>query len=161
MSRDAVYDLNDYLLNATPVGGLLGWTNAPGEYRPIIPVQQQPEMNEENPTNPYMVYVTRTSPGIEQWWISMDEVTYTVWGKTLGELTNVTNELMDILKRLDDSAQELDAYLRSVGRRDFDFYYVRVVSVFSPEATAQEAGRYGKPITIRYEYANLRGRGVA
>lgn len=158
MKRLAIYDINDYLLNATPVGEMLGYSGV--GLRPIIPVQQQPEMNEQNPTHPYIVYAGRSTPDPQQWWMHEDIITYMIWGKEQESLNEIANEIVDVLARLDTSANELNRYLASVNRTDFIFYYVQVTSVMTPEAANAEGGRYGKPLTFRYEYSKTAGRDI-
>lgn len=161
--RKALYDVNEYLLRATPVGPMLGYPNdaAPTVLRPIIPVQQVPEFNSMDPEIPYIVYSGRSMPMIDQWWISQDEITYTIWGNDLDTINDVAIELFDIFRRLDESADDINNYLQSIGRNDFRFHFVRVMGDFTPEAATTEGGRFGHPITFRYEYVNQAGRGVS
>lgn len=158
MSSQAVYLLNDYILNGTPVGPLLGYTGT--GLRPIVPLQQQPEMNEQNRLHPYMAYSYRTSPDPLQWWMMMDEVTYVVWGQKVDDVNEVAGAMLNYFRRLDESAVDLMDYLRAKGDHRYQFHYVRVVNFFSPEPATAEAGRVGLPITLRYEYNSTAGIGI-
>lgn len=156
----AVYEFNDYILNGTGVGPLLGYTGT--GLRPIIPLQQQPEFNKENPKHPYIVYSWRTSIPDDAWWLHADEVSYVIWGKNLGELSAVAMELIDNCRALDESAGDVMDYFRARGTEiPFDFKYVRVMGSFSPEVAIAEGGRIGWLVTMRYVYTPNSGKYIA
>lgn len=157
--RKAIYDLNDYLLNGTPVGAMMGYTGT--GLRPIIPIQQVPEFSDMDAEIPYIVYAGRSVPLADQWWISQDEYTYMIWGNDLDTINDLGLEIVDVCQRLDESADDLNKYLASVNRRDFIFHSVRVMGDLTPESAQSEGGRYGKPIIIRTEYVKTAGRGIA
>lgn len=158
--RQPVYDINEWLLNGTEVGALLGWPN-PEDIRPIIPVQQQPETNDRTSESPYIVYTWRTVGGTDQWWIRTDEVNYVIWGRTVDELSEIANEIVDRLIALDESSADLMDYLEYSGRSlEWVFHYTRVIGSFSPDPAGQEAGRLGWIITFRYEYSPVNGKGI-
>lgn len=158
--RQPIYDFNDYLLNGTDVGTLLGWPNPQG-IRPIIPTQQQPEPNANVDDQPYIVYSFRTIHDPDMWWLHTDEVSYVIWGRSFDKLSEVANEIMDNARAMDDSAGDLMGYLISRGTEiEWKFHWVRVMASYSPEPASQEGGRLGWIITLRYEYSPLSGKHV-
>lgn len=158
--RQPIFDLNDYLLNGTDVGTLLGWPNSTG-VRPIIPTQQQPEPNDRNETSPYIVYGFRTIHDPDMWWLHADEVSYVIWGNSFEQLSEIANELIDNCRAMDDSASDLMTYLNNRGTTmEWQFHWVRLLGSFSPEPAGQEAGRLGWIITLRYEYSPLSGKHI-
>ena len=158
--RQPVYDINEWLLNGTEVGALMGWPNPEG-IRPFVPVQQQPETNDRTSENPYVVYSWRTIGGLDQWWVRTDEVTYVIWGRSVEQLSEIANEIVDHLIALDESAQDLMEYLGHTGRNlEWVFHYIRVVGSFSPDPASQEAGRLGWIVTFRYEYSPVNGKHI-
>lgn len=159
-NRLPIYDFNEYLLNATDVGTLLGYPNPTG-LRPIIPTQQQPEPNDRNIVNPYIVYSFRTTTDPEMWWMHIDEVSYVIWGKSFDELAVIANEIMDNTRAMDESAGDLMDYLYSRGTGlDWRFHYVRLLGSFSPEPAGGEAGRLGWILTFRYGYSPIAGKHI-
>lgn len=159
MARLAVYDVNDYVLNGTGAGALMGWPTQEN-IRPIVPAQQQPEMNEMNPEHPYMVYRWRTTTETDTWWEHTDELNYVIWGKSYDQLAGVANELVDAFRALDQSAGDLNDYLRAnrPGGPEYIFHWVKVLASISPEPAGQEAGRIGWVVSIRYQYVPVNGR---
>lgn len=159
--RQPVYDLNDYILNGTEAGALLGWPNASG-LRPIVPTQQQPEPNVRNEVSPYIVYSVRTTHDPVNWWINTDEVSYVIWGNSFEQLSEVANIIIDSCRAMDDSAGDIMRYLGSRGGpQEWAFHYIRLLSTLTPEPAAQEAGRMGWIITLRYEYSPLTGKHIS
>lgn len=159
MAKLAVYEFNDYILNGTDVGSLLGYDGT--GLRPIVPLQQQPELNADNPKHPYIVYSWRTSMPDDAWWLHTDEVSYVIWGKNLAELSEVATEILNTCRALDESAEEAMKYFNSrQTESSVDFKYVRVMGSFSPEAPTSEGGRLGWLITIRYVYTPNAGKHI-
>jgi len=155
-----VYDLNEYLLNGTRVGELLGWPNPEG-LRPIIPIQQQPEPNSRNEVAPYMVYTVRTVHDPTNWWMNSDEVTYVIWGTSVDTLAEIANEIIDNCRAMDDSARDFNDFLINRGTDpDYIFHWVRLIGSFSPQPAGQEGGRLGWIITLRYEYSPAAGKHI-
>jgi len=159
--RQPIYDVNEYLLNGTQVGVLLGWPNVTG-LRPIIPTQQQPEANERGSVRPYIVYSFRTVHDPDMWWMKTDEVSYVVWGSTFDELSEVANEIISNIQSMDESAGDIMRYLNSTTvTPQYIFHWVRLLASFSPEPAVQEGGRMGWIITFRYEYSDVVGKHLA
>lgn len=158
--RQPIFDINDYLLNGTNVGAMLGYPNQTG-LRPIIPTQQQPEPNDRNVVNPYIVYSFRTMTDPDMWWMHMDEVSYVIWGKSFDELSEIANEIMDNTRAMDESAGDLMSYLYSRGTAiEWQFHYLRLMGSFSPEPAGGEAGRLGWILTFRYGYSPVSGKHI-
>lgn len=158
--RQPIYDINDYLLNGTEVGPLLGWPSTTG-LRPILPVQQQPEPNERNKTFPYIVYSFRTVGGFDHWWTHTEEATFVIWGSSFDELSEVANEIIDNLHALDESAQDLMRYIEANNMtNEWEFHYIRLLSSTSPNPALQESGRLAWYLTFRYEYSPVNGKHI-
>lgn len=155
----ATYEINDYLLNGTPVGALLGYTGT--GLKPIFPIQPTPEANEINPEFPFLTYSVRTITDPEMWWTSIDEVTYIISSNDFEDIIEVAKEMIDIFKRLDESASDLQKYLWLNGKYDFNFNYIRMVSSMFPDPAPEEGGRFKMPVTIRYSYTENSGRGIS
>lgn len=126
--------------------------------RPIYPVQQSPESNKSN--LPFMTYTTRTTTFNDFWWRHVEDVAYTIWSTSIDTANETAAELIDLMRRMDDSAEELNDFTHSQGYDDFRFYYIRLISATSPSPTDSEGGRYGQPVTFRYEYSKTHGRGL-
>lgn len=153
----AVYRINDFILFKVP--SLLGYSGS--GLRPIFPVQEVPESN--SIPGPYLVYNCRTTgAGFgEEWWKNVDEVNYLINSTDMEQSAEIIEALDDAFRRMDESATELNAYLRVIGKTEFLFFYTRVMSKMSPEPVLQEGGRHSRLLTIRYEYAKTSGTGIS
>jgi hypothetical protein len=159
-----VYEVNDFILEGTnisapanpTVGEMMGYTGT--GFKPIYPAQSVPEVDAR--TEPYIVYSTRRTTDIERWWETVEETTYVFYHKSIDTLDNISTELFDVFKRMDETAEDINAYLGVLGRDDYTFQYFRVLNDFSPEPAEQEGGLHGKIFTIRYAYVVNSGRNI-
>lgn len=163
MAKQAIYSLNDFLLNSPGstqnpnlIPTLLGYSGT--GTKPIFPIQETPESNAL--AGSFLIYTTRTTPDALQWWITIEEATYMITAPSIDIATNISQEIQDQCRRLDESANDLMKYLNSVGNFDHQFHYVRVVTRTTPAAEDNEGGRYRLPLVLRYQYVQMAGRGI-
>lgn len=145
MARIAIYDVNSYVMNR-----LSGLLLPVGTIPPIIPIQDIPESS--NYPASYIVYSVRTAPEPEQWWISTDDVNYIIWNKDLGPIQDVQTALTDLLRRMDDSAKDINDFLAAQNKNDFTFLSFRVIGTQLPSPSGSEGGILGQPFNFRYTY---------
>jgi len=127
---------------------------------PIIPGQQLPILNDLPSDRPFIVYTYVNSGYDTQFWASVEQVTYLIYGDIEGKLRSISNFLMDLLKRYDWSAEEINDFIYYSSELDsddkkFDFKYTELVSGMSPEPSETEGGRKGTAVTVRLCYTHL------
>lgn len=145
MARIAIYDVNSYVLSS-----LAGLLLPAGSIPPIIPIQDIPEAS--NFPGSYIVYSVRSAPDPDQWWIHTDDVNYIIWNKDLGKIQDVQTALTDLLRRMDDTATQLNDFLTAAGRNDFTFLSFRIIGTQFPSPVDTEGGEMGQPFNFRYTY---------
>ncbi len=137
---------------------------------PIIPTQQHPAFNDMSTGTPFIVYTYVVSGYDANIWSNIEQVTYRIFGDNERQIRQITNFLIDLLKRYDWTAQEVNDWLERnsgvypVNDNDdqaFDFKWVTVAGGSSPEPSDQEDGRQYSSITVRMAYVHSEIKGVS
>ena len=132
----------------------LGWKKT--EYGGLVPITtpaQQPELN--NYSGPYLVYNYAQQTGGEDFWITEEQAAFAVYSQTEEDIRRVLNVISAYLNRRDQSAQELNDYLKSLNNpfyKDIDYKYTYVLSTSGANAPTQEGGRQDGLFILRYAY---------
>lgn len=149
MATKAIYKINDYILNGSDVGTLLGWPNKSG-IRPIVATQDAPEV--QNSKTPWIVYSVRTTNDIDCWWLMRDDVTFIIYHNDADTLNDVGSALIKLFKTQDAAAENINAYLRGNNDGDYEFQYSSLTHDLSPDPASAEAGVMAKMFVFRVGY---------
>ncbi len=126
---------------------------------PVVPSQQIPVFNNLQSGNPFIVYTYINSGYDTEFWAGLEQVTYTIYGDIENQLRAMSNFLVDLLKRYDITALEINDFIANgpVDSDDqkFDFKYTEVVSAVSPEPFESENGRQATSVAVRLCYTHL------
>ena len=139
------------------LGGL--WADFNGQ-PPIIPAQEQPELQASE--RPYMVYVYDTFATTDVWQIQTENVMFVIYTQSPRTITMTTKLASRIFNKFDVTAQEINAWMRAPDGlaaqvsdpkileqyRDFRFKTVRVAGITGVEPSREEGGRMNAAITI-------------
>ena len=147
MSKLAVYDMNEFVLNHPTIAPLLGMPRTPA---PLVPAQDRPEI--QNPDYPWIVYAWRYATDPSMWWENADEVTYAIISPDIDKIDNLAFELSQIFKKMDKSAEAINDYLASASQYDNTFLTCRVTNKLSPDTADQEGGNHTGLLVVRYTY---------
>jgi hypothetical protein len=147
-------DIRNYMWNQLTSASVLSetdyWVESFSSYlNPIIPSQQVPEFQNFVPDQPYIVYDIENTGYDSQFWICTDTATLTLIGKKYSELWSMLEVIKDVFRRFDISAREVNKY--SYGS-PFNFHYIYVDSITSPEYGNEEGGYLYATIKLSYEY---------
>lgn len=137
-----VFDANEYYSD-----------NLADTINPIIPVQQQPELNQFLSGKKHIVYDKIGSSVEDNWMISCDQLLFTIYAVDILDLTEIRNFMIDLFRRMDDSARDVNGF---EGLSDkFKFHSLYVVDV-SPVAPSEELqGLLTADITIEAKYSRI------
>lgn len=144
----AVHGLNKYIWSRLQAE--LGWNaNNYGGLVPITTPQQQPEFNSYN--FPYIIYGYSPQSTGPNWLLEAEVVSYTIFSASSTDIRQAVNVLKAILNRFDESAKDVNNYLRTNGTADnkaFDYKSVRVISANGPEPAVTEGGRQDGSVVV-------------
>ena len=124
---------------------------------PIFPAQQQPEVIDMVGAAPFLVYNYTTGAYGEEWWRCQEQMAYMIYDDNEDNLRIIQNFLVDLLKRHDWSAAQVNNYLWGLSGNPYinwEFKYIRVTTATSPDNYTQVGGRQGAMVTIQYEYVH-------
>lgn len=117
---------------------------------PIIPAHQEPEFTNIAGGEPFIVYNYRTTPDSE-WWVLRESNAYVIYDNNGKRCRAIMNYMIDLLKRFDWSAQDVNASL--VAGSPFEFKTIWVSSSTSPQNLSDEGGRLSAIVVATYRYS--------
>lgn len=132
----------------------------PADYSliPIMPAGGVPEFTELNPDQPFLVYTAGRSGTNENWFHEEESLAYVIYGKSQSEVHTIANYLIDVFRRYDDAAIDVNLWARAnkqslpASYNEFNFSEIHVVGAVGSEAPRQEGGRYNELVSLRYQY---------
>jgi hypothetical protein len=125
---------------------------------PIIPAQQIPEFNNNLPGKTYIVYDVSMKLIPVQFWMIEETMTLDVVSRDPKEIQKIINFLIDIFRRYDLSAREVN---ESTASTTFNYHYFKIDSADPVQAFQHEGGFMNGTIAISYGYSretNAEGR---
>ena len=127
---------------------------------PIIPAQQVPEFNNLLPGKTYLYYDFEVKTVPVQWWMIEEAMTITTVSQNYEVISKINNLMLDLFRRYDQSATDINAYLDSNGGSDFKYHHTLIDNLRSPEPFETEGDYQYGSITFTYSYSrNTEGSG--
>jgi len=154
-TKVASYDVRSFLWAQLQAAGLLTAANYTADgfttpLVPIIPAQQVPEFNNLLPGKSYIIYDVSVKRGNVQWWISQETMTFEITSRATTEIQTLTNFMIDLFRRYDLSAGDMNVSL--VPGSPFKFLWMNVEMADPVQAFQNEGGFMTGIITIHYAY---------
>jgi hypothetical protein len=110
---------------------------------PIVPLQEIPEFNNLLTDKTYITYDYEVEGYGDQWWICEERMLYTIISTNISKISEVTEFMIDLFRRLDDSG------------KDIKFYSIGLSSASAPAPFDQEGGRMSGSVEIFYKYSRI------
>lgn len=120
---------------------------------PIIPTQQVPEVVDIVGGAPFIVYNFRENPKLD-FWLSRETLSYVIYDANEQRLRAIRNYMVDLLKRYDWSAQDVNDYMASQSITGFEFKEIHIFTATGPGVTTDEGGRQTASVVVSYIYAS-------
>lgn len=157
---NGVHVLNKFIWANLVLEGLMSTSDYTGLV-PIIPTQQVPVFNDMAAGKPFIVYTYIVASYDVDLWANVEQVTYRIFSDDERKLRQITNFIIDLCKRYDWTASEINTWLDGntnmpvdADDRRFDFKYVQVTGSTSAEPSAQEGGRQDSSVTVRMAFTH-------
>lgn len=119
---------------------------------PIIPSQQQPELNDILGGAPYLVYNYTINPYSEEFWMCRETCAYVIYDNNEERLRAIFHYMVDLFKRADWTARDINAFLPTDS--PWDFKSVGVSTSTGPDKFADEGGKQSAMVVINYTYTH-------
>jgi len=151
-----IFDINAYIWENIKKDGILDKNDYYADELtdiivPIVPAQQIPEFNNLLPGQTYLIYDYEEKPTMENWWISEVIATYYIVSPNYDKINQIMDYFKDNFRRYDDSAKDLNNWSGNSGV--YNFHYIYVDSITSPQHFASEGGFMMGEIQICISYA--------
>jgi hypothetical protein len=120
-----------------------------GSITPIVPVQQQPELIDKLGGKPFITYDFVTEYVESGMWIvNCEQILLTVWCDNFGTATKIKNLMIDLFRRQDESARDLNR----VTTAGFGYLNVTIISNTWTKAERSDNGRQSFDMVIEVKY---------
>lgn len=152
---DAMYEIRKHLWSELVSNGIFDpreyySDNVGLEINPIIPVQQQPELNQFLSGKKHIVYDKISTSYEENWMICCEQILFTVYCIDVSEINEIRNLMIDVFRRMDDSARDLNDS-RNTSKIIFHNTMVAEISPTTPSEEIQ--GFFSTDIILEVKYS--------
>ena len=156
---DAMYEIRKHLWQELILNSLVDpnsyYSDNLGEaIIPIIPVQQAPEMSQFLSGNTHIVYDKIGSTYEENWMICCEKISFTIYSVDHAEINAIRNMMMDVFRRMDDSARDLN---NSKSTNKIIFHNTMIVDMSPTEPSEELAGFLAADIILEVKYSRTVG----
>jgi hypothetical protein len=158
----ACIGLNKYLWSVLEGDGTLNKANY-GGLTPIVPIGETPNLLQAIDqsagvsTFPYIVYRWYTNGyDANNFYKPTDTVTYEIYALDNTLLNTIVSRVVQLFKQFDDSAQAVNAYIRSLPNpgplADYSYNYISVAAATGGVPQVIENDPYKATVTVRVNY---------
>lgn len=137
-----IFDENDYYSD-----------NISSVLIPIIPVQQQPELNHFLSGKKHLIYDKIGTSVEDNWMVTCDQILFTIYSPDIDDINEIRNFMTDQFRRMDDSARDVNAFEGLSDKFKFHSLYIADISPVSPSEELQ--GLLSTDIVIEVKYSRI------
>ena len=154
---DAMLDLRQYLwqelLDAEIFSTGPYTTDALGLIIPILPVQQTAEMNQFMSGKKHMVYDKINVSYEDNWMICNEQILFTIYSTDVSDIIEITNFMIDLFRRMDDSARDLN-YSGKISDK-FKFFSTHIADISPTTPSKELQGFYSSDVILQAKYSRM------
>lgn len=156
---DAMFELRKFLWKELKDTGIFDQynyysDNLGREIVPIIPVQQLPEMDQFLNGKKHIVYDKIGMSFEDIWLIACEKILFTIYSTDINEIYEIRNLIMDLFRRMDDSAKDIN----SVKETDkLIFHSIHVVETSPIEPSMELQGFMSADVILEVKYSRTTG----
>lgn len=156
---DSVFEIRKFLWNELKVNNIFDANdyysdNIGLEIVPIIPVQQQPEMNQFLSGKKHIVYDKIGISYDDIWLLCTEKILFTVYSTEITDIYEIRNLMTDLFRRMDDSARDINSF-KDESKLKFHSINMLEISPVSPSEELQ--GFLSADIILEVKYSRITG----
>lgn len=156
---DAIFELRKFLWNELKANKLFDAKeyysdNINMEVIPIIPIQQQPELNQFLSGKKHIVYDKIGLSYEDIWLLACEKVLFTVYSTDVSDLYAVRNLMTDLFRRMDESARDVNRF-KDEAKIKFHSIHIVETSPITPSEELQ--GFLSADIILEVKYSRITG----
>lgn len=157
---DAMYEIRRHLWEELVLSKLVKSSdyyieNTGNEIIPIIPVQQSPELNQFLSGKTHIVYDKVGMTYEDNWLICCEKLLFTIYSTDVSEINAIRNLMLDVFRRMDDSARDLNA---SRNTDKIIFHNTMVIETTPTEPSQELQGFLSTDVMIEVKYSRITDR---
>ena len=120
---------------------------------PIIPVQQQPELNQFLSGKKHIVYDKVGMSYEENWVICCEQILFTIYSTDVSEIAEIRNFMTDLFRRIDESARDINRWDNLSDNFKFHTIFISDISATTPSEELQ--GFLSADVILEIKYSRL------
>lgn len=120
---------------------------------PVVPVQQSPEMNQFLSGKKHIVFDKIGMTYDVNWLICNEQMLFTIYATSMSEITEIRNVFIDLFRRMDESARDMNYFEGISDRFKFHTIYISDISPVSPSEEVK--GFYSADIILEVKYSRI------
>jgi hypothetical protein len=120
---------------------------------PIIPVQQQPELNQFLSGKKHIVYDKVGMSYEENWVICCEQILFTIYSTDVSEIAEIRNFMTDLFRRIDESARDMNRWVNLSDNFKFHSIFISDISATTPSEELQ--GFLSADVILEIKYSRL------
>jgi len=124
-----------------------------GSTNPILPVQQQAIMNQTLNGKKHIVYDKIGMSYEDNWMVCNDQILFTIYSTQVSDINEITNFMVDLFRRMDDSADDINGYLPI--STVFKFFSTHIEDISPTTPSKEMAGFYSSDVILQAKYARF------
>ena len=152
---DAIFELRKFLWKELKTTGIFDpynyySDNLGMEVNPVIPIQQAPEIDQFLNGKKHIVYDKIGLSYEENWLICCEKVLFTIYSTDVAEIYEIRNLMMDLFRRMDESARDINS------SKDSDkliFHSIHVVETSPIDPSAELKGFMAADVILEVKYS--------
>jgi hypothetical protein len=139
---DALLELRKYLWQEISDVGIFDETdyysdNLMSTIIPIIPIQQQAELSQFLSGKKHIVYDKISASYDTNWLICNEQFLFTIYSTDVSEINEIRNFMMDLFRRMDESARDINRWTDLSDKFKFHSIYLADISPTTPSEELQ------------------------
>lgn len=155
---DAMYDLRQFIWTNLQDSGIIDKDdyysdNLGKSIVPILPVQQQPEMNQFLNNKTHIIYDKVGMSYEDNWMICNEQILFTIYDSDYAKINEIRNFMVDLFRRMDESAGDLNRYSGLSEKFKFHSIYIADISPTTPSEEIQ--GFLSADVVLEVKYSRM------
>ena len=155
---DAMIEVRKYLWDSLNTIGIFDEDNYYSDnigsaIIPIIPVQQQPELNQFLSGKKHIVYDKIGMSYEDNWIICCEQILFTIYSTDVSEISEIRNFMTDLFRRMDESARDIN-YWDNISDK-FKFYSIFISDISATAPSEELQGFLSADVILEIKYARI------
>lgn len=155
---DAMYDIRQFIWTNLQDSEILDKDdyysdNLNKSIIPILPVQQQPEMNQFLNNKTHIIYDKVGISYEDNWMICNEQILFTIYDSDYAKINEIRNLMIDLFRRMDESAGDLNKYNGISEKFKFHSIYIADISPTTPSEEIQ--GFLSTDVVLEVKYSRI------